>query len=156
MFKACPKAYEGTPRVRLVQSKKQKNKTINVWLYVIPFFASGRYGRLSDYYRFLCSGRYGRLSDYYRFLRSGLFYIPHKKTRYSFVVCRTVYCILIFWKFLYFAVSNTRFSRMMLTLICPGYSSSSSIFFAISCAIITILSSLTTSGRTRIRTSLPA
>ena len=140
-FKACPKAYEGTPRVRLVQNKKQKDKTTNLWLYVIPFFAPGRYGRLSDYYRFL---------------RSGLFYIPHKKTRHSFVVCRTVYCILIFWKFLYFAVSNTRFSRMMLTLICPGYSSSSSIFFAISCAIITILSSLTTSGRTRIRTSLPA
>ena len=57
---------------------------------------------------------------------------------------------------LYFAKSKARLSRMMCTLICPGYSSSSSIFLAISRARITILSSLTASGRTIMRTSRPA
>ena len=36
--KACPKAYEGTPRVRLVQSKKAYNlKHNNVGLFAILF-----------------------------------------------------------------------------------------------------------------------
>ena len=37
-FKACPKAYEGTPRVRLVQSKKAYNfQHENAWLLTVLF-----------------------------------------------------------------------------------------------------------------------
>ena len=58
--------------------------------------------------------------------------------------------------FAYFAYSTALVSRMTLTLICPGYSSSDSIFLARSCASRTMLSSLTSSGLTMMRTSRPA
>ena len=56
----------------------------------------------------------------------------------------------------YLAYSMALVSRTRLTLICPGYSSSSSIFLAISRASSTIRSSLTSSGLTMMRTSRPA
>ena len=54
------------------------------------------------------------------------------------------------------ATSVTRDSRITLTLIWPGYSISSSIFFEISLARRTMSSSLTCSGTTMTRTSRPA
>ena len=57
---------------------------------------------------------------------------------------------------LYFAYSTALVSRMTLTLIWPGYSSSASIFLASSRASRTILSSVTSSGLTMMRTSRPA
>ena len=56
----------------------------------------------------------------------------------------------------YFAYSTALVSRMTLTLIWPGYSSSASILRATSCASRIILSSVTSSGLTIIRTSRPA
>ncbi len=56
----------------------------------------------------------------------------------------------------YLAYSTALVSRSRLTLIWPGYSSSSSIFLAMSRASSTIWSSLTCSGLTMIRTSRPA
>ena len=56
----------------------------------------------------------------------------------------------------YFAYSTALVSRSRWTLICPGYSSSSSIFLAMSRASSTIWSSLTSSGLTMMRTSRPA
>ena len=56
----------------------------------------------------------------------------------------------------YFAYSVALVSRMTLTLICPGYSSSDSILCASSRASNTILSSETSSGLTIMRTSRPA
>ena len=56
----------------------------------------------------------------------------------------------------YFAKSVTRDSRITFTLICPGYSNSDSICFAISLANNTISASLICSGTTIIRISLPA
>ena len=56
----------------------------------------------------------------------------------------------------YFAYSMALVSRMTLTLIWPGYSSSASIFLAMSRARRIILSSVTSSGFTMIRTSRPA
>lgn len=56
----------------------------------------------------------------------------------------------------YFAKSTLRVSRITLTLICPGYSSSLSILRAISLASNTVVSSLTSSGLTMIRISRPA
>ena len=56
----------------------------------------------------------------------------------------------------YFAYSTALVSRMQLTLIWPGYSSSDSIFLAISLARMIMLSSVTSSGLTMIRTSRPA
>lgn len=61
-------------------------------------------------------------------------------------------CLSIF----YFAYSTARLSRMTLTLIWPGYSSSDSIFFVSSRARMIMLSSETSSGLTMIRTSRPA
>ena len=57
---------------------------------------------------------------------------------------------------IYLAYSMALVSRRRLTLIWPGYSSSSSIFLAISRARSTIWSSLTWSGLTMMRTSRPA
>jgi len=56
----------------------------------------------------------------------------------------------------YFAKSTAFVSRMTLTLIWPGYSSSFSIFLARSCASRIMLSSVTSSGLTMMRTSRPA
>ena len=56
----------------------------------------------------------------------------------------------------YLANSTALVSRMTLTLIWPGYSSSDSIFLATSRASRIILSSLTSSGLTMMRTSRPA
>lgn len=56
----------------------------------------------------------------------------------------------------YFANSIALVSRMTLTLIWPGYSSSASIFLAMSRARRIILSSVTSSGLTIMRTSRPA
>ena len=56
----------------------------------------------------------------------------------------------------YFAYSTALVSRMRLTLIWPGYSSSFSIFRAMSRARMIMLSSVTSSGLTMIRTSRPA
>ncbi len=56
----------------------------------------------------------------------------------------------------YFAYSTAFVSRNRLTLICPGYSSSCSILWAISRARRTISSSLTSSGLTIMRISRPA
>ena len=56
----------------------------------------------------------------------------------------------------YFAYSTALVSRMTLTLIWPGYSSSCSIFLAMSRARRIMLSSLTTSGLTIMRISRPA
>ena len=56
----------------------------------------------------------------------------------------------------YFAYSTLRNSRITLTLICPGYSSSDSIFFAISFARNIACASSTCSGFTITRTSRPA
>ena len=56
----------------------------------------------------------------------------------------------------YFANSTALVSRITLTLIWPGYSSSDSIFLAMSRARRIMLSSVTTSGLTMIRTSRPA
>ena len=56
----------------------------------------------------------------------------------------------------YFAYSMALVSRMTLTLIWPGYSNSASIFLAMSRARRIILSSVTSSGFTMIRTSRPA
>ena len=58
--------------------------------------------------------------------------------------------------FSYFANSVQRVSRMTLTLICPGYSSSASICLEISRARSTISASEICSGTTITRTSLPA
>ena len=59
-------------------------------------------------------------------------------------------------KGIYLAYSTILTSRSRWTLICPGYSSSFSIRWAISRASRTISSSLTTSGLTMMRTSRPA
>ena len=56
----------------------------------------------------------------------------------------------------YLAYSTALVSRMTLTLIWPGYSSSASIFLAMSRARRIMLSSLTTSGLTMMRISRPA
>ena len=56
----------------------------------------------------------------------------------------------------YFAYSIAFVSRIRFTLIWPGYSSSSSIFLAISRASSTMRSSLMASGLTMMRTSRPA
>ena len=56
----------------------------------------------------------------------------------------------------YFAYSTALVSRMTLTLIWPGYSSSDSIFLARSWASRIMLSSVTSSGLTMTRTSRPA
>lgn len=56
----------------------------------------------------------------------------------------------------YFAYSIARLSRIMFTLICPGYSKSFSILLQMSRAKSTILSSLIISGFTITRISLPA
>ena len=56
----------------------------------------------------------------------------------------------------YLAYSTALVSRMTLTLIWPGYSSSASIFLAMSRARRIMLSSVTTSGLTMMRTSRPA
>ncbi len=56
----------------------------------------------------------------------------------------------------YLANSTARISRMTVTLICPGYCMVSSIFLAISRAILRAARSSTSSGRTIIRTSRPA
>ena len=56
----------------------------------------------------------------------------------------------------YLAYSTALVSRMTLTLIWPGYSSSASIFLAMSRASRIMLSSVTTSGLTMMRTSRPA
>ena len=56
----------------------------------------------------------------------------------------------------YFAYSTALVSRMTLILIWPGYSSSDSIFLAMSRASRIMLSSVTTSGLTMMRTSRPA
>ena len=56
----------------------------------------------------------------------------------------------------YFAYSTALVSRMTLTLIWPGYSSSASIFLAMSRARRIMLSSVTTSGLTMMRISRPA
>ena len=56
----------------------------------------------------------------------------------------------------YLAYSTILTSRSRWTLICPGYSSSFSIRWAISRASKVISSSLTTSGLTMMRTSRPA
>ena len=56
----------------------------------------------------------------------------------------------------YFAIPETLDSLIKFTFICPGYCISSSIFLAISCANITMSSSVTFSGTTIILTSLPA
>ena len=56
----------------------------------------------------------------------------------------------------YFAYSMALVSRIRLTLIWPGYSSSSSIFLAISRARMTMRSSETSSGLIITRTSRPA
>ena len=56
----------------------------------------------------------------------------------------------------YFAYSTAFVSRMTLTLIWPGYSSSDSIFLARARARRIILSSVTSSGLTITRTSRPA
>ncbi len=56
----------------------------------------------------------------------------------------------------YFATSTYLLSRMRLTLICPGYSSSDSIFLTMSRATRTIFSSSISSGLTIMRSSLPA
>ena len=56
----------------------------------------------------------------------------------------------------YLAYSTALVSRMTLTLIWPGYSSSLSIFLASSRARRIMLSSLTSSGLTMMRTSRPA
>ncbi len=56
----------------------------------------------------------------------------------------------------YFAYSMAFVSRMRFTLIWPGYSSSSSIFLAISRASSTMRSSGMASGLTMMRTSRPA
>src|SRR3989339_1752847 len=56
----------------------------------------------------------------------------------------------------YFAVSEARVSRITVTRTSPGYSSSDSIFFAISCASFTAALSSILSGWTMTRTSLPA
>ena len=60
-----------------------------------------------------------------------------------------------FWKN-YLAYSTALVSRMTLTLIWPGYSSSCSIFLAMSRARRIMLSSVTTSGLTMMRISRPA
>ena len=57
---------------------------------------------------------------------------------------------------LYLANSVARVSRMTLTLICPGYSSSFSMRLTISLASSTESASLTCSGLTMMRTSRPA
>ena len=57
---------------------------------------------------------------------------------------------------LYFAYSTLRNSRMTLTLIWPGYSSSASIFLAMSFARNMAWASSICSGLTMTRTSLPA
>ena len=57
---------------------------------------------------------------------------------------------------IYLAYSTALVSRMTLTLIWPGYSSSDSIFLAISRASRIMLSSVTSSGLTMMRTSRPA
>ena len=62
----------------------------------------------------------------------------------------------IFCYYNYLAYSTALVSRMTLTLIWPGYSSSDSIFFATSRASRIILSSVTSSGLTMMRTSRPA
>ena len=56
----------------------------------------------------------------------------------------------------YLAYSTALVSRMTLTLIWPGYSSSCSIFLAMSRARRIMLSSVTTSGLTMMRISRPA
>ena len=63
--------------------------------------------------------------------------------------------VLWFWKN-YLAYSTALVSRMTLTLIWPGYSSSCSIFLAMSRARRIMLSSVTTSGLTMMRISRPA
>lgn len=57
---------------------------------------------------------------------------------------------------IYLAYSTALVSRIRLTLIWPGYSSSFSIFLAISRARMIMLSSVTSSGLTIMRTSRPA
>ena len=59
-------------------------------------------------------------------------------------------------RWFYFAYSTAFVSRMTLTLIWPGYSSSDSIFLARSWASRIMLSSVTSSGLTMTRTSRPA
>ena len=56
----------------------------------------------------------------------------------------------------YFAYSTALVSRITLILIWPGYSSSASIFLAMSRARMIMLSSVTSSGLTMMRTSRPA
>ena len=56
----------------------------------------------------------------------------------------------------YFAYSTALVSRITLTLIWPGYSSSASSFRAMSRARMIMLSSETSSGLTMMRTSRPA
>ncbi len=72
---------------------------------------------------------------YVAFLRSGLFLHP---------------------LYFYFAYSTALVSLITFTLICPGYSSSLSIFLTMSRAISIVLSSLISSGLTMILTSRPA
>ena len=92
--------------------------------------------------------RYGG-SPYWRIISS---LQPYKIKTTVNIVLSTVVKIKIF----YFAKSDALLSRIILTLICPGYSSSSSIFLQISLASGIIRSSLTISGLTITLTSRPA
>lgn len=89
--------------------------------------------------------RYGG-SPYWRIIS------PYKIKTTVNIVLSTVVKIKIF----YFAKSDALLSRIILTLICPGYSSSSSIFLQISLASGIIRSSFTISGLTITLTSRPA
>lgn len=92
--------------------------------------------------------RYGG-SPYWRIISS---LQPYKIKTTVNIVLSTVVKIKIF----YFAKSDALLSRIILTLICPGYSSSSSIFLQISLASGIIRSSFTISGLTITLTSRPA